>query len=457
MQLPINIVPVRDADMVKEQTRLRFKDPLQFKTAEAVILYEQNIVDDKVLFNLCQQEYPQHQLSLPMAQYVAANFVAALRGYNCVPLKYDVSTATIIVGVLPEIDEFIPDLAHIRVRKVYVPIYYYVTQYLRLYGPLPFLNAIPAVDKFDMIVQEAIHLGAMDITITNVASGAQVYYNVRKKKVHSRRQLSREDVTDIADLLASKASFPNVLERNKPKYFSVQLDIHNRGRVVQNATYYGEAITIRVISDDLLTVTLEDLNIDPKVCEFIRTHVLSREKGLRLFIGETASGKNTTILSALSEIVAKDIYKVVSLEMPVEALIDGVEQISVETEEDYNANASSLLRQNPDVVYLTEITDFTARDAINISNTGKCVFSSLHANSVSDVLPRLQDITGLSIDRLILSLHSCVYQELVRNEETDSVYPINRCVYFSDDLKSSLYGKSLGEVKQILQEKESAW
>lgn len=457
MQLPINIVPVRDADMVKEQTRLRFKDPLQFKTAEAVVLYEQNIVDDKILFNMCQQEYPNHQLSLPTAQYVAANFVASLRGYNCVPLKYDVSTATIIVGVLPELDEFIPDLAHIKVRKVYVPIYYYVTQFLRLYGPLPFLNAVPAVDKFDMIVQEAIHLGAMDITITNVASGAQVYYNVRKKKVHSRRQLSREDVSDIADLLASKASLPNVLDKSKPKYFSIQLDMHNRGRVVQNSTYYGEALTIRVINDDVLTTSLEALNLDPRVCEFIRTRMNSDEKGLRLFIGGTASGKNTTILSSLAEIVEKDLLKVVSLEMPVEALVDGVEQISVETEEDYNANAASLLRQNPDVVYLTEITDFTARDVVNISNTGKIVFSSLHANTISDALPRLQDLTGLSLDRLILSLHSCVYQELVRDESTDTIHPVNRCVWFSDSLKSKLYGKPLGEVKQLIQEVEFAW
>ena len=185
--------------------------------------------------------------------------------------------------------------------------------------------------------------------------------------------------------------------------------------------------------------------------------MLSREKGLRLFIGETFSGKNTTILSALRELVATNKYKIVSIESPVETLVEGVEQINVETEEEYAQNAASLLRQNPDVVYITEITNYTAQDTIQTANTGKVVFSTVHANSISDVLSRLMDITGMSSDRLLLSMHSCIYQELVRDEETDTIKPVTRCLYFSDELKMQLYGKSLGECKVILQKEEAAW
>lgn len=67
------------------------------------------------------------------------------------------------------------------------------------------------------------------------------------------------------------------------------------------------------------------------------------------------------------------------------------------------------------------------------------------------------DITNMSSDRLLLSMHSCCYQELVRDEETDTIRPVNRCIYFSDELKMRLYGKSVGECKMILQEVESQW
>lgn len=227
--------------------------------------------------------------------------------------------------------------------------------------------------------------------------------------------------------------------------------------MVINKTYYGRLITIRVLPNTVLKKSLEDLHIEPNTCEFIRETVLSPEKGLRLFIGETMSGKNTTILSALLELVKTDRYKIVSLEQPVEILVDGIEQIQAETDDEFALNADSLLRQNPDVVYFTEITARTATAIMQQSNTAKAVFSSIHANSIADVLFRLEDITHMPIDRIILTLHSCVYQELVRDDRTDTVKPYNRCLYFSQDLKMQLYGKSVAEITGILSAEEDRW
>ena len=120
-------------------------------------------------------------------------------------------------------------------------------------------------------------------------------------------------------------------------------------------------------------------------------------------------------------------------------------------------NADSLLRQNPDIVYFTEITARTAKAIMQQSNTSKAVFSTIHANSIAEVLFRLEDITQLPLDRIILTLHSCVYQELVRDDRTDTVKPYNRCVYFSEDLKMNLYGKPVAQVIGILREEENRW
>lgn len=450
------VLPATKLDLVKRLTSLRFDNPLSFKTPEALIIYEQHMMEEEKLLAMCSKEYGV-ELSTPSYAYIPKELTDEFRGKSCVPIRYDTRNKVIYVGILPELEEFIPDVRHIRVEKVKVPIYYYVQLHVRHFGLPKFLKQLPIKDKVDLIVEEAVNLQASDITITTVASGANVYYNCRKKKVPSRRVLEEADVEEIAKYLAAEAQSPIVEKGPTPKYLSVKLDMHNRGRVVLNKTHYGRAITIRVLPDDVLTLSLEELNIANSTCNFIRDIMLSSEKGLRLFIGETMSGKNTTILSALSELVARDTLKIVSLENPVEILVDGVEQISVETEEEYAKCAASLLRQNPDIVYVAEITNYTAVDTVNTSNTGKVVFSSIHANSISDVIARLQDITGMSSDRLLLSMHSCVYQELVRDEEKDQVFPKNRCLYFSDELKERLYGKSLGEIKVELAKEEAKW
>ena len=175
------------------------------------------------------------------------------------------------------------------------------------------------------------------------------------------------------------------------------------------------------------------------------------------FLQEAATRAAGELGVSREEIVDKYTNKIVSLEQPVEILVDGIEQISAETDEEFELNADSLLRQNPDIVYFTEITARTAKAVMQQSNTAKAVFSTIHANSIAEVLFRLEDITQLPIDRILLTLHSCVYQELVRDDKTDTVKPYNRCVYFDQSLKLRLYGKSVAEIGGILGEIENGW
>ncbi|MCM1218892.1 MAG: Flp pilus assembly complex ATPase component TadA, partial [Lachnospiraceae bacterium] len=431
MQSLVGVISSIEAGLIDEKTSLRFKDKTKFRTPEALIIHEQNIIPDDRLLEACQREY-NLILETPVPRYVPTEVLQYFDKYNIVVIDQNVSEGSVTVGMLPEDRDQVIMSDRYKITRKLVPIYYYVELRTQQYGTPEFLAELPIKDKWEFIVNEALTLDASDITITNVHSGAKVYYNVRKTKVNSKRQLRPEDVGALANLLASGAKATMADESAKPRYFAIDINKQNRGRVVINKTYYGRLITIRVLPNTVLRKRLEDLGIEPNTCEFIRETVLSPEKGLRLFIGETMSGKNTTILSALSELVATDKYKIVSLEQPVEILVDGIEQINAETDEEFELNADSLLRQNPDIVYFTEITARTASSIMQQSNTAKAVFSSIHANSISDVLFRLQDITGLPIDRIILTLHSCVYQELVRDDRTDTVKPYNRCVYFDD-------------------------
>lgn len=448
-----------DLQNVREKTRLQFVDNgKQFVTPEALVVHQQNILPDNVLLELCKEEYQSDDLHVPRREYIPRDMLNKFRGMNCVPIKYSAANNTMTVGVLPELSRIRDFNVGMSVNEVRVPIYYYVQNYTDYYGRPSFILPLPTKDYLDFIYAEALALRASDITIYNTSKyTAEVIYNARKRLVHSKRTLEGEQVLPLAKMLATSAHGTFDESNEEPRFFSIRIDHHNRGRVVVNKTYYGWCITIRVLPDDLLTTTLEELNIKPNACEFIRNHVLSKEKGLRLFIGETMSGKNTTILSSLLELVAEDRYKIVSVESPVEILVDGIVQINTETEEMFAKNADSLLRQNPDIVYFTEITEKTAYSILKQSNTSKAVFSSVHANSIADVISRLMDITSVDSDRIVQTLQSCVYQVLVRDEERDRIYPVNKCVHFDEALKARLYGQPVYKKREIIKEVEDAW
>ncbi len=447
-----------DAAMVDQKTAMRFKDKNQFVTPEALILYEQKIVPEDRLLEACQMEY-NTILSTPTVRYIPREIIEMFQGFSVIVLSFDVAENSILLGTIPEFSSVSERLFDDRynLKLVLVPIYYYVEIYTKQYGEPEFLAELPLRDKWDFIVQEALQLGASDITITSTRNSALVYYSVRKRKVMSNRSIDHGDVHEIARLLASSAKATMADDTSIPRYFSIDINKQNRGRVVINRTIFGELITIGILSNVVSTKSLEELGIKNETAIFIREVMLSQEKGLRLFIGETRSGKNTTILSALRELVKKGTMKIVSLEQPVEILVDGIEQINTETDEEFALNADSLLRQNPDIVYFVEITARTAVSIVQQSNTAKAVFSTLHANSIADALFRLQDITMMSLDRLLLTLHSVVYQELIRDDKTDTVHPYTKCVYFSEDLKSRLFGKDLVEVRGILLAEENRW
>lgn len=442
---------------VRDKTKLIFADSSLFKTAESVVVHEQNMLSDEQLLQACSDEYGV-KLFTPRREYMPRAVLDKVKGMNVVPISYNAAAGVMDVGIIPDLQPKARSAGTVNFKFVKVPIYYYVDMYTDYYGRPDFIMELPAKDYLDFIFSEAVSLKASDITIFNASGNrAEVIYNVRKRLVHSRRKLDGSLVKSLAHTLATSGSSEFDEASEDPRFFSIRVDMHNRGRVVVNKVYHGWCITIRVLPDDYLETSLEDLNIKPNACEFIRKYVLSEEKGLRLFIGETMSGKNTTILSALMELVALDKHKIVSVESPVEILVDGIIQINADTEDAFAKNADSLLRQNPDIVYFTEITEKTAYSILKQANTSKAVFSSVHANSIADVISRLMDITGVDSDRVVQTLQSCVYQVLKRDDEHDRIYPENRCIHFDDELKSRLYGKPLYEKHAILKEVEDSW
>ena len=110
--------------------------------------------------------------------------------------------------------------------------------------------------------------------------------------------------------------------------------------------------------------------------------------------GPTGAGKSTTLYACLNEI---DRYQknVITVENPVEYHIDNVTQIEVNPKagKTFAGELRSILRQDPDVIYIGEIRDQeTAEIACQAAQTGHMVFTTLHANDTVTALGRLIDL-----------------------------------------------------------------
>lgn len=437
------VVPVETIHELEGYTALRFRDRRKYVCAEALGLYEQRLIPNEDIYALCE-EASGTDLFIPATSYIPVDIIRHFAGAQVVPVSYSPIRGIITCVALPEIGHDFNPITGYEVNVVDTTIYNYFGEYIKQYGTHPDLCDIPAKNLLDSIVNEGIALGAADITISSVGRSASIYFDVRKKKVYSQRILTSYNIEDIIKLLCFESPMDNM--SNDPKNVGVTLNDFYRGRVCINHKYHGYSITMRLLPNEAFNKTLDKIGLSKEDVNFFRSIFMNRELGLRIIAGATMSGKNTTALACLNEITMPDNLKVVSIEMPVEQELEGVEQINCDTEEEYEANINSLLRQNPGFVYLTEIGDTTATPIMRVTNTGKRVLSTLHANSCSGVIGRLQDITGLSIDRIIQTIHSIVYQELVRDEATDSVKPKCKYVYLSQDRKKQLYGKAYGEV-----------
>lgn len=437
------IVSVEVLNEIQEYISLRLADYRMYKEPEALALYEQRILPNEEIFALCEMS-SEVDLYIPATSYIPDDIIMHFNGSDVVPVSFSPMRGVVTCVALAEIGTKYTPLPNYKVDVQYTTIYNYFQEYVKQYGRHPNLLEVPAKQLIDSIVNEAITLGAADITISSIGKSAVVYYNVRKKKVYSQRILTADNIEDIIKLLCFESPMDNFSKA--PKYVGVSLNDYYRGRVVINPKHKGYAITIRLLPNAAFEKSLEDCNITKETASFFRNIFMNKELGLRLLVGSTMSGKNTTSLACLREITLHDNYKVVSVEMPVEQELIGVEQINCDDESEYDLAINSLLRQNPDLVYITEIGDTTANSVMRVTNTGKRVMSTLHANSCADVIGRLIDITGLSSDRIIQTLHSIVYQELVRNEETDSVSPKTKYVYLSQERKNQLYGRPYGEI-----------
>jgi general secretion pathway protein E len=179
-------------------------------------------------------------------------------------------------------------------------------------------------------------------------------------------------------------------------------------------TLYGESVVMRILDKENIQLDLATLGMREPDRDSMQK-LIDLPHGMVLVTGPTGSGKTTTLYAALTE-VNSGLQKIITIEDPVEYQLPGVLQVPVNerTGLTFARGLRAILRHDPDTLLVGEIRDReTAQIAVQAALTGHLVLSSIHANTVFDVLARF---FHMDVDpyELTSALNGVVAQRLLR-------------------------------------------
>ncbi len=290
------------------------------------------------------------------------------------------------------------------------------TQYKELENELNTgVNNAPIVILVKTIIEQAVRQRASDIHIEPLEGHIRVRY-----RVDGVLQEVGEYPDAMLPAIVARVKIiggMDISEKRKPQDGRITQDVDKMEydiRVSILPTVHGEKIVMRLTAKNALTREKSHLGFTKEELHKFNK-LLENPHGMLLVTGPTGSGKSTTLYTALSELNKEDV-NIITVEDPVEANINGISQVQVNTKADltFATALRSILRQDPDIIMIGEIRDQeTASIAVTASITGHLVVSTLHTNSAASSITRLVDM-GIEPYLLADATIGVIAQRLVR-------------------------------------------
>jgi type IV pilus assembly protein PilB len=289
--------------------------------------------------------------------------------------------------------------------------------------PEPANDAATTTDETDLIalldtiIREAYLSHASDIHFMTEEEGLRVRFRV------DGRLMDYPVVADsaTASALVSRVkvlSDLDIAEQRQPQdggfsyHLTAPVDREFNIRVATAPTRLGERITMRLLGQEASGLSLTDLGMLGDDLERFK-QAIRNPYGMILLTGPTGSGKSTTLFAALQEI-NDSALNLMTVENPIEYVMDGVSQIQTGPKISFADALRSLLRHDPDVLMVGEIRDHETADvAVKAAMTGHLVFSTLHTNNAVSAVTRLIDI-GCEPFLIGSTMTAVIAQRLVR-------------------------------------------
>lgn len=283
------------------------------------------------------------------------------------------------------------------------------------------INKSALVNLFEGCLVEAVRRGVSDVHIV-AAEGNKTHFMFR---VDGNLQVwhTQENTIPEAVMAVVKDRTQNVdrfeREMSQDGFIQRVIDGHQlRFRVsimpivTTEFKHKFESVVIRVLDDRKVITDLEKLGLQGPARGFFYK-AIQKPQGIVILTGPTGSGKSTTLIAALYQVIDPTV-NVLTIEEPVEYIIKGARQLKIGPKMSFEQSIRGILRHDPDIVLVGEMRDkVTAETAVKMANTGHLVFSTLHTNDAPSAIARLYKM-GIEPFLLAYAINVIVAQRLIR-------------------------------------------
>ena len=279
----------------------------------------------------------------------------------------------------------------------------------------------PVVKLVETVIFTALERRASDIHIEARDAEVAVKYRIDGVLQHAMQPISKDWHSAVISRIKVLSDL-DIAERRVPQ--DGRFRVRYKGRFIDlrvsiMPASHGEDAVLRVLDKETLSEKFQSLSLDVvgfSQDEMARFRRYIREPyGMVLVTGPTGSGKTTTLYAAINEIKS-DEDKIITIEDPVEYQLRGITQIPVNEKKGltFARGLRSILRHDPDKIMVGEIRDQeTAQIAIQSALTGHLVFTTVHANNVTDAIGRFINM-GVEPYNFVSALNCIMAQRLVR-------------------------------------------
>ncbi|MEY4946102.1 MAG: hypothetical protein RIR22_803 [Planctomycetota bacterium] len=281
------------------------------------------------------------------------------------------------------------------------------------------------------VIYEAFQMRATDVHLEPGKEEMSVRFRI-DGIMNQREPLTRQTGDAMVNILKVLANL-DISEKRKPQDGSFSAEVLDQPdddqdapkkkskkptildfRVATAGSVAGEKMVLRILDGSKSMGSLKKLGMRDKLKDQIEA-IVNQPHGMLIVCGPTGAGKSTTLYACLSEI---DRFQknVITLENPVEYQIENVTQIEINPKagKTFASELRSILRQDPDVIYVGEIRDKeTAEISCQAAQTGHMVFTTVHANDSVTAFGRLLDL-GVAPFMIANSVSAILSQRLVR-------------------------------------------
>jgi type IV pilus assembly protein PilB len=276
-------------------------------------------------------------------------------------------------------------------------------------------EAEPVVRMVNLILDDAAMKGASDIHIEPHEHSLRIRYRIDGMLLEMMDQPGwmQSPLTSRLKILANL----DIAEKRAPQDGRIKRTVNGEEidmRVSTLPTHHGEKTVVRLLRHNTTLLQLESLGLDGRDLATV-VELINKPQGMLFITGPTGSGKSSTLFACLNRIKSKAI-NITTIEDPIEYKLAGINQVQINEKAGltFADTLRSILRQDPDVILVGEIRDGeTAQIALQASQTGHLVFSTLHTNDSVSAVTRLRDL-GIPPFLIASGVLGIVAQRLVR-------------------------------------------